>query len=308
MNKVASSNPQDGGSFRKGSTFGDGSRPPASRPGTSGASARKASFDIPRPFYDTISPSDATVAYPPLLTFSIFGRASRPLTPRPSTSGGVTSAKKGSLDIPRPSFDSVSPLDTSVTRVPSRQASISPGSKSPQNKSRSRRPSAGDRNGTPLPDKWPLPTRSKSVSQPEPNRSSERRQSVSHPLTDISAKFQGTQSRALKRLSISSVAPYANMLATSFSRDNKPGNMYQVGAFAGAAMVPNLPAGPQSPTLEAITYQHIQEMASKRISTLDYLRKAYCSPPLWKTRSNYGGLVTKGGCIGLTHYYSTSQT
>jgi hypothetical protein len=32
---------------------------------------------------------------------------------------------------------------------------------------------------------------------------------------------------------------------------------------------------PGSPSLENITYQHIQDTASKRISTLDYLRKAY---------------------------------
>lgn len=31
---------------------------------------------------------------------------------------------------------------------------------------------------------------------------------------------------------------------------------------------------PPSPSIEALTHQHIQEMASKRIATLDYLRKA----------------------------------
>jgi len=38
---------------------------------------------------------------------------------------------------------------------------------------------------------------------------------------------------------------------------------------------------PPSPTIESITYQHIHEMASKRISTLDYLRKAHEGRVYW---------------------------
>ncbi|KIN06554.1 hypothetical protein OIDMADRAFT_112127 [Oidiodendron maius Zn] len=38
---------------------------------------------------------------------------------------------------------------------------------------------------------------------------------------------------------------------------------------------------PASPSLEAITYQHIQETATKRISTLDYLRKAHEGRVYW---------------------------
>ncbi|PMD44265.1 hypothetical protein L207DRAFT_421497 [Hyaloscypha variabilis F] len=38
---------------------------------------------------------------------------------------------------------------------------------------------------------------------------------------------------------------------------------------------------PPSPTLETITYQHIQETSSKRISTLDYLRKAHEGRVYW---------------------------
>lgn len=49
---------------------------------------------------------------------------------------------------------------------------------------------------------------------------------------------------------------------------------FQAMSFNGpAAFVPQ--QQPASPSLETITYQHIQETASKRISTLDYLRKAY---------------------------------
>jgi hypothetical protein len=281
MHKATPSHPQDGGQFsRKGSNFGEGSRPPASRPGTSSAAtaAKKGSLDIPRPFYDTISALDVSVApIPPLLTFSIFGRGSRAPAPRPGTSGGA-SATKVSLDIPRPSFDSVFPLDTSVASISTRRPSFSSASKSPQSILKAGRPSTGDKNATLSPEAWPLPARSKSARHPASSKSADQRQSLSQPLTDISAQFQGTKSRSTNRLSVSSTAPYSRMLATSFSRDNKPGNMYHVGAFAGGAMVPTLPAGPLSPTLETITYQHIQEMASKRISTLVYLRKAYCHP------------------------------
>lgn len=38
---------------------------------------------------------------------------------------------------------------------------------------------------------------------------------------------------------------------------------------------------PPSPTVETITYQHIQETSSKRISTLDYLRKAHEGRVYW---------------------------
>lgn len=281
MHKATPSRPQDGGQFsRKGSNFGEESRPPASRPGTSSAAtgSKKGSFDLPRPFYDTISALDVAVTpIPPLITFNIFGRGNRAPAQRPGTSGGASS-KKISLDIPRPSFDSVLPLDTSVAAIASRRPSFSSASKSPQSKLKADRPSTGDKSATLSPEAWPLPTRSKSARHPVSSRSTDRRQSLSQPLTDISAQYQGTKSRATNRLSVSSTAPYSRMLATSLSRENKPSNMYPVGAFAGGAMVPTMASGPLSPTLETITYQHISEMASKRISTLVYLRKAYCYP------------------------------
>ncbi|KAI9054145.1 hypothetical protein LZ554_001316 [Drepanopeziza brunnea f. sp. 'monogermtubi'] len=65
--------------------------------------------------------------------------------------------------------------------------------------------------------------------------------------------------------SISSSTPFSNMLA-------RPGTGYQSSTTA----VP-LP----SPTLETITYQHIHETSSKRISTLDYLRKAHEGRVYW---------------------------
>jgi hypothetical protein len=66
--------------------------------------------------------------------------------------------------------------------------------------------------------------------------------------------------------SFTSTTPYANMLV-------RPGTGYQATAPNGPPSY--VPIQPSSPTLETITYQHIQETSSKRISTLDYLRKAY---------------------------------
>ena len=74
---------------------------------------------------------------------------------------------------------------------------------------------------------------------------------------------------ARNRDSVSSIAPFVNMLArpaTGYS--TAPSSNGVVGSLTAA-----LPA--QSLTLETITFQHIQETSSKRISTLDYLRKAY---------------------------------
>ncbi|RDL37925.1 Uncharacterized protein BP5553_05358 [Venustampulla echinocandica] len=67
-----------------------------------------------------------------------------------------------------------------------------------------------------------------------------------------------------------SIAPYVNMLA-------RPGTAHQ-----GMTVPVNFqPILTPSPTLENITYQHIQETSSKRISTLDYLRKAHEGRVYW---------------------------
>lgn len=71
---------------------------------------------------------------------------------------------------------------------------------------------------------------------------------------------------ALRRGSDTSTTPYSNMLV-------RPGTGYQSIQSNGAGPT-FAPMQPLSPTLETITYQHIQETSSKRISTLDYLRKA----------------------------------
>ncbi|RAL59383.1 hypothetical protein DID88_006872 [Monilinia fructigena] len=61
----------------------------------------------------------------------------------------------------------------------------------------------------------------------------------------------------------------------------RPGTGYQSSAGGPAGMGVMAPMQPGSPTLETITYQHIQEMAAKRISTLDYLRKAHEGRVYW---------------------------
>ena len=94
----------------------------------------------------------------------------------------------------------------------------------------------------------------------------------SHSRTSSSAP-KDTASAAhptSRRDSHTPAPPLPNMLA-------RPGTSYSTfGATGGPGVVP--PALP-SPTLENITYLHIQETSSKRISTLDYLRKAYVAQP-----------------------------
>lgn len=82
-----------------------------------------------------------------------------------------------------------------------------------------------------------------------------------------SASVEPVQSPISSKDSFTSTTPYVNMLV-------RPGTSHQPGTNNGQ---PNFQAlqQPPSPTLETITYQHIQETSSKRISTLDYLRKAY---------------------------------
>lgn len=47
----------------------------------------------------------------------------------------------------------------------------------------------------------------------------------------------------------------------------------------GSQLAPPAAVSAAQPTQASEVHQHIQEMATKRISTLDYLRKAYISPP-----------------------------
>lgn len=104
-----------------------------------------------------------------------------------------------------------------------------------------------------------------------------RPRSANHPQDDYNEFVSATSSNTSARPRVeswSSTAAYSNMIVAPYTRDNPPRTTFSNGGYP----LPTATSfGPQSPTLETITYQHIQEMASKRISTLDYLRKACVS-------------------------------
>jgi hypothetical protein len=238
---------------------------------------------------------------------SIFGGGSRRPPTRPGTSSGYTTTTSDS------NGDSVASQDStasSTSSVPPPKASSSSKAKSPQN---TRKPSIEIINFSNSPEKRPELARSRSRLRSN-SRSADRRQSISQPSGDTSTQLLPAHAQSSHRASISSTAPYSNMLAASINRnaqDIRPDLSYQAGRFGAGAMVPGMippMVGPQSPTLETITFQHIHEMASKRISTLDYLRKAYFTPShLGLTDTDFEYADTKDGYIGSTHYYSTSQ-
>jgi hypothetical protein len=208
---------------------------------------------------------------------SIFGAGSRRPPTRPGTSSGYTTTTSDSYGDSVASQDSTA---SSTSSVPPPKASSSSNAKSPQN---TRNPSIEITNFSNSPEKRPEPVRSRSRLRTN-SRSADRRQSISQPSRDTSTQLPQAHTQSSHRASISSTAPYSNMLAASINRnaqDFRPDLSFQAGRFGAGAMVPGMIApmvGPQSPTLETITFQHIHEMASKRISTLDYLRKAYFAP------------------------------
>jgi hypothetical protein len=217
---------------------------------------------------------------------SIFGGGSKtPTSTRPTTSNG--SANIGPLD----SINSQGLSSFSTTSL-SRKASFSLSSKSPKNLYKPRTPSIGTVHASASPEKRPDLPRSKSkppVSLASPEYERDRRGSTSYiqPLpTDIfapslSSAYASGQDIApsSNRDSIKSTAPYSEMLSSSIGGSvggYRPGTSYSNGAVGGGGpgFATTTGGGPLSPSVETITYQHIQDMASKRISTLSYLRKA----------------------------------
>lgn len=64
--------------------------------------------------------------------------------------------------------------------------------------------------------------------------------------------------------------------ATAGGEKQRSGSIAGLSMHSGSMPSAQAPANaPNSPSIEALTFSHIQEMASKRIATLDYLRKAY---------------------------------
>ncbi|KFY14778.1 hypothetical protein V492_02412, partial [Pseudogymnoascus sp. VKM F-4246] len=84
------------------------------------------------------------------------------------------------------------------------------------------------------------------------------------------------------RDSWSSTAAYSKMITVPFHQgESKQRSGSSAGANGMAPLSATISNTPASPSLESITYQHIQEVASKRISTLDYLRKAHEGRVYW---------------------------
>ncbi|KFY81588.1 hypothetical protein V500_11268 [Pseudogymnoascus sp. VKM F-4518 (FW-2643)] len=87
---------------------------------------------------------------------------------------------------------------------------------------------------------------------------------------------------ASDRESWSSTAAYSKMITVPFHQGEiKARSGSSAGNNGTAPLSATISNTPASPSLESITYQHIQEVASKRISTLDYLRKAHEGRVYW---------------------------
>ncbi|KAH6674097.1 hypothetical protein B0J14DRAFT_31255 [Halenospora varia] len=194
----------------------------------------------------------------------IFGGSKTPTSTRPSTSSGSPTTHSEST-----SYSSVSRTSTF-----SRKASFS--TKSPKASYRGRNNSAAP--GVPAfsPEK-----RSNSIAAHHRETSQllgagANRQSPENPpksadsFRKVAAEAVPSPQSAAE--SFTSTTPYANMLV-------RPGTSYGHGSAGG--QLTYAPLQPPSPTLENITYQHIQETSSKRISTLDYLRKAHEGRVYW---------------------------
>jgi hypothetical protein len=171
-------------------------------------------------------------------TTTIFGTRTPTSTRRPSTSNGSPTSRS----------ESVSSYTTSRISSFNRKSSFST-ARSPKKRNNStviHLPSERRTNSssTKYTDNYPLPADS---------------------YVKVVASAEAAQSPPSPTESVTSTTPYANMLV-------RPGTGYQTATSNGPPAFASM--APPSPTLETITYQHIQETSSKRISTLDYLRKA----------------------------------
>lgn len=191
--------------------------------------------------------------------------------------GGIFGVSSNSnKTVTRPSTSSGSPTthSESATATPSRssafsrKASFSSNQKSPKSAGyRSRNNSSAISNLSPerrtnssathYTDNHPLP-------ESAPSRQDLEQPNSADILKIVVANAQATPNSGTD--SFTSTTPYANMLVRPSTGYQSIGSNNGPPAFA--------PLQPPSPTLETITYQHIQETSSKRISTLDYLRKA----------------------------------
>ncbi|KAH7356536.1 hypothetical protein BKA65DRAFT_209008 [Rhexocercosporidium sp. MPI-PUGE-AT-0058] len=183
---------------------------------------------------------------------------------RPSTSGGLSSSNSESTYSSFSSFGSRTPTFNRKASISAltgkshrgRNNSTTPSTISPERRARSS--AAQHREVQNIQEENPLPTNLRVPKEAEPQpKSADSFQKVA-AIAEAATPSSGTES-------YSSTTPFANMLA-------RPGTGYQ----SSTTTIP-----PPSPTLETITYQHIQETSSKRISTLDYLRKAHEGRVYW---------------------------
>lgn len=207
---------------------------------------------------------------------NIFGGSK---TPTPATSASTTSSTRPSTSSGSPSTHKESIFSSTNSRTPtfSRKTSVSAAS----SKSPKAAPHKSRNNSTAIPTLSPEKrVHTYKSNHPLPATASvpARAQIEAGPKSADSAKpllAEGIKTPVSGTESQSSTAPYSNMLA-------RPGTGYQsINSNGGQAQSSFGPMQPPSPTLETITYQHIQETSSKRISTLDYLRKAHEGRVYW---------------------------
>jgi hypothetical protein len=191
------------------------------------------------------------------------GNKTLPSNARPRTSSGSPSTHS----------ESIISASNSRTSTFSRKASLSSSAKSPKSALyRSRNNSAiaqfspekrAHHTPTPHTDNTPLPASTAVLVHQEVELGPKSADS----FKQVVPSGEAAKTPVSGHESFTSTTPYASMLA-------RPGTGYQSIASTtnGAG---NFVPQPPSPTLETITFQHIQETSSKRISTLDYLRKAY---------------------------------
>lgn len=195
----------------------------------------------------------ASVASNKMATTVSGSRTGRTPTPtkRPSTSSGLSTSRS----------ESVSSYTTSRISSFSRKSSFST-AKSPKRRNNSAvvylSPERRLNSLSTKYDNYPLPAFHSTSQEESAPRSADS-------YVQVVDRVEAAQTPPSPTESFTSTTPYVNMLV-------RPGTGYQSTAPNGPPAFASMQ--PPSPTLETITYQHIQETSSKRISTLDYLRKA----------------------------------
>ncbi len=191
-----------------------------------------------------------------------------------TSTGGLLSRLSGSKTPTRPHTSSGTPSESATALRTSsfgRKASFSSTTSRRSHKSTStslhnQSPEKRIHTSTQHTDNTPLPVFTPAAFQEQDLHA----KSAPDSATEVAASAEAAQTQTpASPESVTSTTPYANMLV-------RPSTGYQSLNSNGTSNFPPAVSSqpPASPSSEAITYQHIQETSSKRISTLDYLRKA----------------------------------